>query len=110
MPSLLTYLGGELDWPVEDGELEDLTFDYDPDELGLKDEDAAKIKDGKIRQLRPLSGSQPFGIFFVEFGKKKLPIVVLRRILSQLIIKKRSNAAEAKRWDTSDLLLCLCLR
>lgn len=102
--SLLIYVGDELDWPVDNYELEDLTFDYDSDELGLKDEDAAKIKDGKIRQLRPLSGSQPFGIFFVEFGKKKLPIVVLRRILSQLIIKKRSNAAEAKRWDTSDLL------
>ena len=101
---LLSYLGEELEWPVEDYELDELVFEYDADELGLKDEEAEKLKGGQIRQLRPLSGSQPFGIFFVEFGKKKLPIVVLRRILSQLIIKKRSNAAEAKRWNTSDLL------
>ena len=101
---LLTYLGEELEWPVEDYELDELVFEYDADELGLKDEEAEKLKGGKIRQLRPLAGSQPFGIFFVEFGKKKLPIVVLRRILSQLVIKKRANAAEAKRWDAADLL------
>lgn len=101
---LLDFLRDELDWPIEDYELDDLVFEYDPDELGLKDEEAEKLKGGKIRQLRPLAGGQPFGIFFVEFGKKRLPIVVLRRILSQLVIKKRANAAEAKRWETSDLL------
>lgn len=101
---LLDFLRDELDWPIEDYALDDLVFEYDPDELGLKDEEAEKLKGGKIRQLRPLAGGQPFGIFFVEFGKKRLPIVVLRRILSQLVIKKRANAAEAKRWETSDLL------
>ena len=101
---LLDFLRDELDWPVDDYELDELVFDYDVDELGLKPEEAEKLEGGKIRQLRPLAGEQPFGIFFVEFGKKKLPIVVLRRILSQLVIKKRANAAEAKRWDTADLL------
>ena len=101
---LLDFLRDELDWPVDDYELDELVFDYDVDELGLKPEEAEKLKGGKIRQLRPLAGEQPFGIFFVEFGKNKLPIVVLRRILSQLVIKKRANAAEAKRWDTADLL------
>jgi hypothetical protein len=103
---LLAYLGSELDWPVEDYTREELTFEYDADELGLKDEEVAKLSNGSIQQLRPLQGQQPFGIFFVEFDHAKLPIVVLRRILSQLVIKKRSsaNSAEAKRWDVSDLI------
>ncbi len=65
---LIAYLRDELDWPVEDYKLDQLTFEYDADELGLKDEEAEKLKDGTIRQLRPLPGGQPFGIFFVEFG------------------------------------------
>ncbi|MCC5840515.1 MAG: SAM-dependent DNA methyltransferase [Opitutales bacterium] len=104
---LLAYLRDELDWPVEDYNLDDLTFEYDPDELGLKDEEAAKLADGTIRQLRPLSGGgQPFGIFFVEFGRARLPVVVLRRILNALVLKKRqsANPSDRRRWDTADLL------
>ena len=104
--SLLTYLGDELDWPVADYGIDELTFEYDADELGLNDQEAAKLKGGVIRQLRPLPGRQPWGIFFVEFENKKLPVVVLRRILSHLVLKKRASAkaSEAKRWDASDLL------
>ena len=103
---LLEYLADQLEWPVADYKLDELTFEYDADELGLKPEEAAKLKGGKIRQLRPLQGALPWGIFFVEFQNAKLPVVVLRRILSHLALKKRSsaNAAEAKRWQASDLL------
>lgn len=103
---LLAYLGDELDWPVQDYPLEDLVFEYDADELGLKEEEAEKLKDGSIRQLRPMPGGQPFGIFFVEFGQAKLPVVVLRRILNALVIKKRNSAnpADRQRWDAADLL------
>ena len=103
---LIAYLGSELDWPVDDYGLEELTFEYDADELGLKDEEAEKLKDGTIRQLRPLPGGQPFGIFFVEFGQAKLPVVVLRRILNALVIKKRNSAnpADRQRWDAADIL------
>jgi hypothetical protein len=103
---LLRYLGTELDWPVEEYGFDELTFEYEPAELGLKDENAARIN-GPIYQLRPLSGSgQPWGIFFVEFEQKKLPVVVLRRILSHLVIKKRASAnhTDAKRWHASNLL------
>jgi hypothetical protein len=103
---LIAYLRDELNWPVEDYKLDQLTFEYDADELGLKDEEAEKLKDGTIRQLRPLHGGQPFGIFFVEFGEAKLPVVVLRRILNALVIKKRnsSNPADRQRWDAADIL------
>jgi len=101
---LVTYLEDELDWPLEGHEIEDLTFDYEPDELGLKPADAAKVK--SIRQLRPLDSKQPWGIFFIEFDKKKLPVVVLRRILSHLVVKKRASANKADRaaWHAEDLL------
>src|SRR4051812_29785314 len=84
--ALITYLRDELRWPIETDEIEDLTFDYEPEEVGLEAEHAAKVK--KIKQLRPLETNQPWGIFFVEFEKKKLPVVVLRRILSHLVVKK----------------------
>ncbi len=107
---LLTYLGEELDWPIEEYSMDELTFEYDADELGLKDEEAAKLMGSSIRQLRPLPGGQPFGIFFVEFGNANLPVVVLRRILNALVVKKRSSAkaAERKSWDAADLIFISC--
>jgi hypothetical protein len=101
---LVRYLESELEWPVEAGSFDDLTFEYQPAELGLKDEDAVKIK--KVHQLRPLVTGQPWGVFFVDFEKKKLPVVVLRRILSHLVVKKRQSANKAEQavWNPEDLL------
>ena len=74
-------------------------------ELGLKEEDAAKRQDHPPVAALWLHG-QPWGIFFVEFENKKLPVVVLRRILSHLVIKKRASAnkATAPAWHAEDLL------
>ena len=101
---LLVYLEEKLDWPLQGYSLEDAAFSYEPEELGLKEDDAAAIK--AIHQLRPLTSGQPWGIFFVEFEKKKLPVVVLRRILSHLAIKKRASANKSKApaWHAEDLL------
>lgn len=101
---LTGYLEDELGWELQGYDFDQLTFEYQPSELGLKDEDAAKVR--RIHQLRPLEPGQPWGIFFVEFEKKKLPVVVLRRILSHLVIKKRADAnrAKAAAWQPDDLL------
>ncbi len=72
-PSLVKYLRDELDWPIESEDFDDLTFDYEPEELGIDSRIAVKIKD--IKQLRPLSSRQPWGIFFINFEPKRLPIV-----------------------------------
>ncbi|MDP2832354.1 MAG: type ISP restriction/modification enzyme [Pseudomonadota bacterium] len=101
-PELVRYLEDELGWPLQEYGFDDLTFEYTPAELGLKEEDAARIK--AIHQLRPLIHGQPWGIFFVEFENKKLPVVVLRRILSHLVIKKRTSTAAAPAWHAEDLL------
>lgn len=101
---LIHYLEEKLDWPLRQYGFDELTFEYQPAELGLKEEDAAKIK--TIHQLRPLQHDQPWGIFFVEFENKKLPVVVLRRILSHLVVKKRASAnkAGAAAWHAEDLM------
>ena len=103
-PDLVRYLEDELDWPLQEYGFDELTFEFTPGELGLKEEDAARVK--AIHQLRPLASGQPWGIFFVEFENKKLPVVVLRRILSHLVIKKRdsANKATAPAWHAEDLL------
>jgi predicted helicase len=103
-PSLVKYLRDELDWPIEAEDFEDLTFDYEPEELGIDAKTAAKIE--QIKQLRPLVSNQPWGIFFVKFEPKRLPVMALRRILSRLVIKKRTSAKKSDQpsWHLNDLL------
>lgn len=101
---LIAYLRDHMGWPIAGDDFEDLTFEYTPDELGIDAKNAAKIQE--IKRLRPLSPRQPWGIFFVKFEPKKLPVVALRRILSQVALKKRASANSAERaaWAADDLL------
>ncbi len=103
-PSLIKFLRDELDWPILDEDFEELTFDYSPEELGIDPANAAKIQE--IKRLRPLDVNQPWGIFFVKFEPKRLPVVALRRILSRVVLKKRASAnrAESAAWQADDLL------
>jgi len=103
-PSLVKYLREELDWPIETEKFDDLIFDYEAEELGIDPKVAVKIDE--IKQLRPLVSNQPWGIFFIKFEPKQLPVVVLRRILSKLVFKKRASAnkSEHASWNLGDLL------
>lgn len=101
---LVAYLRDEMGWPIGSGDFEELTFEYTPDELGIDEKNAAKIQE--IKRLRPLEANQPWGIFFVKFEPKRLPVVALRRILGQVALKKRASAnnAERRAWAPDDLL------
>ena len=104
---LIAYLRDEMGWPIARESFEDvddLFYDFTADELGIDPKTAAKIQE--IKRLRPLSPKQPWGIFFVKFEPKKLPVVALRRILSQVALKKRASANSAERavWAADDLL------
>jgi predicted helicase len=103
-PQLIKFLRDELEWPIESEDFEELTFDYTPEELGIDTANAAKIQE--IKRLRPLSAGQPWGIFFVKFEPKRLPVVALRRVLSRVVLKKRASANSADRaaWQADDLL------
>jgi hypothetical protein len=104
LSSLLAYLRDELDWPIDSDDVEDVTFDYDPEELGFTADAVVHIRE--IKQLRPLVTGQPWGVFWVSFEKKRLPVVMMRRILAHLVVKRRAAARDAdrRRWQLNDLL------
>jgi type ISP restriction-modification system protein/Eco57I restriction-modification methylase len=104
---LIAYLRDEMGWPIARDSFEDvddLFYDFTAAELGIDPKTAAKIE--SIKRLRPLSPKQPWGIFFVKFEPKKLPVVALRRILGQVALRKRASANSAERaaWAADDLL------
>jgi hypothetical protein len=101
-PALVAYLRDELDWPIEVEDARDVTFDYDPAELGIDPQYAVKIE--SIKQVRPLVDTQPWGVFYIEFESKRLPVVVLRRILRSLVPASRRRAPEQPIWPMDDLL------
>jgi predicted helicase len=104
LPSLLKYLKDDLNWPIGSDDTEDVTFDYDPAELGFDTASTAKIEE--VRQLRPLTAGQKWGIFWVKFGKKQLPVQMLRRALGNLVVKKRASTKKVDKaaWQMHDLL------
>lgn len=103
---VIEYLTDELDWPIGVGDLEEATFDWDPDELGIPAERVPHL--ASLRQLRPLETDQPWGIFFLEFDGPRLPLTALRRLLDKLVTKKRATGSGTRRtWDLKDLLFII---
>lgn len=100
--ALVAYLRDELDWPIETDDADDVTFDYEPTELGIDPKHAVKIE--SIKQVRPLADAQPWGVFYIQFESKRLPVVVLRRILRSLVPKSRQRDPNRPVWRMSDLL------
>ena len=101
---LVAFLRDEMDWPIAGDDFEQLTFEYSPEELGIDAANAAKIQE--IKRLRPLAANQPWGVFFVKFEPKRLPVVALRSILGRIVLRKRASANSAERpaWAMEDLL------
>ena len=84
---LIAYLRVERDWPIIGNDFEELTFEYSAEELGIDAANAAKIQE--IRRLRPLTANQPWGVFFVKFEPKRLPVVALRSILGRVVTQEK---------------------
>lgn len=103
-PSLVKYLRDELDWEFETDDVEDLTYEYNAAEFGLDTKSAAAIRE--IKQLRPLVGKQPWGIFYLDFAGQKISVSALRGILRGLVAKKRgsANPSEMQKWQVENLL------
>ncbi|MFC2053491.1 type ISP restriction/modification enzyme [Chloroflexota bacterium] len=100
--ALVDYLRDELDWPIETEDAEEITFDYDSEELGIDSVHAVNIE--TIKQIRPLAEGQPWGVFYIQFETKRLPVVVLRRILRTLVPTSRRRDPNRPTWRMSDLL------
>lgn len=104
-PRLVALLRDKLEWPIsEDYDFDDVVFEYEPHELGLKAEETAKLRE--IHQLRPLVTGQPWGIFFLSFDNKAMSVTVLRRILRALVVKQRASSQSATQaaWQKEDLI------
>ena len=103
---VIEYLTDELDWPIDADDLEEATFEWDPDELGIPADRVPHLT--SLRQLRPLETDQPWGIFFLEFDGPRLPLTALRRLLDKLVTKKRATGSGTRRtWDLNDLLFII---
>lgn len=104
---LIAFLRDELNWPIDADDfkdVDDLFYDFTAEELGIESSTAVKIRE--IKRLKSFLPNQPWGIFFVKFEPKQLPVVALRRILSRVAVKKRAgaNRADLAAWSPNDLL------
>lgn len=104
--SLMTYFSEKLGWAIDPDDyydIDDITYDFEASDLGLKEEAFAKIT--SLKQLRPLVDNQRWGIFFVNFESNRFEVSALRKILSGLIPARRNSDHAV--WDKKDLLF-LC--
>ena len=105
--SLMSYFSEKLAWEIDPDaiyDIDDITYEFDAEDLGLKEVAFAKI--ASLKQLRPLVNNQKWGIFFVEFDSRRFEVSALRKILSGLVPTRRNSADHAV-WDMRDLLF-LC--
>ncbi len=102
--SLAHFLAEELSWPIDPDnvDVDDLVFEYQPEDIGLSNEFAAKVQ--AIKQIRPLNANQPWSIFWIDFENKKLPLTVLRRILNAFVTKKRGNSRNIATKEMEDIM------
>ena len=102
------YLVDDQNWPADlsdrlaEDDLTAVTYDWDPDELGIPAEQLNDLK--RLQQMRPLTANQPWGVFFLEFSGPRLRYGPIRRLLRALVTKKRSGTASTRTWALSDLL------
>ena len=113
--TLSNFLREKLDWPIPEGvELEDIAFPWSPEELDLDEPTEGRIVD--CQQLPPFptdqlelgffEGTQPWGIFFVQFKSESIYRTALRRVLRGLV-EKRDRDPSLPVWN-HDQLLFIC--
>lgn len=108
MVTLIRYFSQNLGWDIDINDFEDIddiSYDFCAEDIGLKEEAFAKIN--SIRELQPLVDGQKWGVFCVEFDSRRFEVSALRKILSGLVPKRR-NSAEHAVWDQQDLMF-LCI-
>lgn len=102
LDNVLGFLAEQLDWPTRDFELDDASFEFTAEELGVPRNQVPALR--RLRQLRPLTTAQPWGIFFLEFEGPKLPVTPLRRLLRAVVARKRATSGTQRTWQLDDLL------
>src|SRR5947209_4466847 len=81
---LLDLLLNGLDWPIPDGlAWGDIHLEWEPEELHLDPQKVARLK--QISQVPPLTKSQAFGVFVLDFEGGQLPVGAIRRLVHRLV-------------------------
>jgi len=105
LESLFSLLRERLDWPLGPAASSDEgAFQWTAAELNISDDAAWRLRDGSVRQLRPLVPNQPWGIFLVEFRDGHVYRTALRQVLRGLVPKKRGRDANLPAWKHENLL------
>jgi len=102
-PDLLDYLRRELEWPIQDYEPDDLTFEWSADTLRVSEHHGSALSDGVVCQLRSMTANQPWGIFLVEFNDDRIHRGALREILRGLAANRRRDPS-LPAWQHDNLL------
>ena len=105
--SMLRYCNDSLKWNIDEDyfdDIDELTYDFTASDLGIKDEEFAKIS--TLKQMRPLTDNQDWTVFLVDFESKRIDVTALRRVLNA-IIPKRTNR-DRMTW-ACDHIFFMCL-
>ena len=105
---LLHYFVDQLDWPLEDDSLlddpEELMFEWDLEDMGIPRAVSRPVE--RVRQVRPFTETQPWGIYFIELATHRFLIGQIRRILEKLVTRRRTSAhhPNQRSWALNDLI------
>lgn len=104
--ALIDFLREGLSWPLPEVttlQSDDILIEWKPEELHLDPAKVAKLID--ISQLPPLTAKQNFGVFFLNFDGRNLPITAVRRLVHRLVSNKRGKGGGTHpTWALDDLL------
>lgn len=104
-----------LGWPIPENvaDPEEISYGWTKDELRAQDLDRS-IVEGRIFQLQPLQGDQPWGVFLLEFKHPDAftrPHGIagpLRQVLRGLVPSRR-RGSRLRAWQRENLLfICTC--
>lgn len=83
-----------------------MAFHWTAGELRVGDAQAKRLKDGVVRQLRPFTHAQPWGIFLVEFADAEVYRTALRQVLRGLLPSRRGDP-NLPAWQHENLLFLM---
>jgi hypothetical protein len=106
--SLLRFLNEHLEWQLPDNPvMEEVTFQWDVQDLKVSNKTAERLQDGTVYQLRPMVEDQPWGIFLIEFNSDRVYKTDLRNVLRGLVPKRRRDSALPAWHHENILFICL---
>jgi Type ISP C-terminal specificity domain/N-6 DNA Methylase len=106
VPNLIEFLSDFLNWPLPpEMDPSDVTpIDWSFEDLHLNEEQVAHIKG--ISQLPKFTDGQRFGVFVMEMDGGKLPLGAVRRVVNQMILKRRAQRLpNHQQWNLGDIII-----